>query len=85
MWRWLGQSRADNHAHVPSALPGEEERQASRFCLESLEPRLLLSGDPVLAELERWADIDGSTSDTEELAVIYQEIDRESSRYIKIK
>jgi hypothetical protein len=49
VWRWLGKSRADSHVHDSDALPGEENGRDSKFRLESLEPRLLLSGDPVLA------------------------------------
>ena len=75
MWRWLGKSRADSHVHDLDALPGEETGRDSKFRLESLEPRLLLSGDPVLAELARWVADDGSASDAEELSVIVQEID----------
>ncbi len=76
MWRWLRKSGADNHPHDSITLPGEENGRDNKFRLESLEPRLLLSGDPVLAELARWAESDGSTSDAEELAVIFQEIDQ---------
>jgi hypothetical protein len=79
VWRWLGKSRADSHVHDSNALPGEENGRDSKFRLESLEPRLLLSGDPVLAELARWAESDGGTSDAEELAVIFQEIDHTSA------
>ena len=75
MWHWLKKARADGH-HPDTGAPTESEQgRDSMFRLESLEPRLLLSGDPVLAELARWVADDGSASDAEELSVIIQEID----------
>jgi len=76
LWRWLEKSRADSHAQESSALPGEEHGQDNLFRLESLEPRLLLSADPVLGELARWVADDGQSSDAENIAVIIQEIDQ---------
>ena len=75
MWRWLRKSRADSHGTNTRSLPEDVSGQESKFRLESLEPRLLLSGDPVLAELARWVEDDGGANDTEALAVIIQEID----------
>jgi hypothetical protein len=45
-----------------------------RFNLESLEPRILLSGDPVLAELARVAET-AAQDDTNSPSVIVEEID----------
>ena len=45
------------------------------FRLESLEPRILLSADPVLAELARWALDDGPSESERAVAAIFQEID----------
>jgi hypothetical protein len=75
LWRWLRKSRADSHGTNTRSLPEDVSGQESKFRLESLEPRLLLSGDPVLAELARWVEDDGGANDTEALAVIIQEID----------
>ena len=75
MWHWLKKAKANGH-HPDTGAPTESEQgRDSLFRLESLEPRLLLSGDPVLAELARWVADDGSASDAEELSVIVQEID----------
>ncbi|MGD8875225.1 MAG: LEPR-XLL domain-containing protein, partial [Gammaproteobacteria bacterium] len=79
MWDWLKKARPTGCNSDPESLSGNEAGRDSKFRLESLEPRLLLSGDPVLAELARWAENDGSTSDAEELAVIFQEIDQTSA------
>ena len=83
MWEWLKKARADGH-HPDTGAPTESEQgRDSMFRLEALEPRLLLSGDPVLAELARWVADDGSASDAEELSVIIQEIDLASETEIK--
>lgn len=59
-------------------MPASSRRQESLYALESLEPRLLLSGDPVLAELARWSQDDGQQN-TETPVVIVQEIDQNAA------
>ena len=50
--------------------PGEPGlSRTSRFNLESLEPRILLSGDPVLGELARLSGNDGAAEDNREAIV----------------
>ncbi|MEH6608559.1 MAG: matrixin family metalloprotease [Halioglobus sp.] len=68
---WVKELQAER----PKNPQDEISNQVSQFRLESLEPRLLLSGDPVLAELARWVEDDGSGSEAEALSVIIQEMD----------
>ncbi|MEH6515891.1 MAG: matrixin family metalloprotease [Halioglobus sp.] len=69
---WVKELQAER----PKNPQDEISNQVSQFRLESLEPRLLLSGDPVLAELARWVEDDGSGSEAEALSVIIQEMDQ---------
>ncbi|MEP0201448.1 MAG: LEPR-XLL domain-containing protein, partial [Halioglobus sp.] len=71
--RWL-----NNYLNRPqrSVLVPEEKalnEMAAAFRLEALEPRLLLSADPVLGELARWVE-DDSGKDSEALSAIIQEM-----------
>ena len=48
---------------------------ASEFRLENLEPRLLLSADPISAELARVVQEDAQANDADAVAAIVQQID----------
>ena len=81
VWRWM-KSRAGD---VRRSLAETSERSAhdslsrdNRYRLESLEPRILLSGDAIVAELASLVDDDGQADTAEELAVIIQEVELES-------
>ncbi|MEJ2310306.1 MAG: matrixin family metalloprotease [Gammaproteobacteria bacterium] len=58
----------------PEPIDLSEPARRDKFRLEALEPRLLLSGDPVFAELARWAEAD-EQGESDEIAAIVHEID----------
>ncbi len=58
-----------------SALVEDSAEALKRFNLESLEPRILLSGDPVMAELARLAATADGADASDQAAVIVEEID----------
>ena len=74
---WLGKlnrkaSKSDMFLDKDSDLPLFDDGKMS-YRLESLEPRILLSADPILGELARLIDHDSNNSDN--VAAIIQEID----------
>lgn len=75
---WLDKFSSLNNQHdTPSHSDRiAENMRGKQFRLESLEPRLLLSGDPVLSELARWVEDDGPGNDAQQIAVIIQEINQ---------
>ena len=75
-WRHR-KSRPSAQADEDAALLREREDASgrSRFILEALEPRILLSADPVLGELARWVSDDDSMQQQDDLAVIYEQLD----------
>ena len=77
MLDWLRNWRGRGRDDAAAAHPPERDSAAehARFNLEALEPRLLLSADPVLSELARWATEDDAAREQGELAVIYEELD----------
>jgi Ca2+-binding RTX toxin-like protein len=60
-------------------LPSDEQSEVVRkqFNLEGLEPRILLSGDPVLAELARAIQSDSAGESADNPIVIVEELDSE--------
>ena len=65
-----------NREQQTDPMPAEETvGDRAKFNLESLEPRILLSGDPVLAELARVVETDNQTDSADQPAVIVEEID----------
>jgi hypothetical protein len=67
--------RSDQNGPDDDSMPSAEADSSKKFNLESLEPRILLSGDPVVAELARLAQsaTDADASDTP--SVIVEELD----------
>ncbi|MBE9525962.1 MAG: LEPR-XLL domain-containing protein, partial [Proteobacteria bacterium] len=74
VWRWLKTKVLARKNDSSSMLEGPHSH-ANQYRLESLEPRLLLSADPLLGELARWAEDDGRASESEEIAAIVYELD----------
>ncbi len=68
-------SESDDHQSDPMPTAEEPAGSRAKFNLESLEPRILLSGDPVLAELARVVETDNQTDASQQPAVIVEEID----------
>jgi hypothetical protein len=56
-------------------LGDDSSDSVKRFNLESLEPRILLSGDPVMAELARMAATADAADSPDQPSVIVEEID----------
>ena len=77
LFGWFGKRTArDRDDADPMPIPERDAAsERSRFQLEALEPRLLLSADPVLSELARWLADDGASERENELAAVYEEID----------
>ena len=60
------------------SLPDDSVVDRNRYMLESLEPRILLSADPILGELARWVHEDPAAEEQQHIAVIFQELDQPS-------
>ncbi|PLW82817.1 hypothetical protein CWI75_09650 [Kineobactrum sediminis] len=73
--RWLELRRQAFSDSPPFEKAPNQMAQA--FRLEALEPRLLLSADPVLGELARWVEDNGS-DETDTLSAIIQEMNEAS-------
>ncbi|MDT8388669.1 MAG: matrixin family metalloprotease, partial [Thiogranum sp.] len=75
---WLKRLVSPSRAIDPGKKAAAElAERDSEFRLESLEPRLLLSADPISAELARLVE-DSGANESEALAAIVQEIDFQS-------
>jgi len=75
---WLCRGRLvpdQRHSGDAKLLAEESAGNLKRFDLESLEPRILLSGDPVMAELARMAATADSLDAPDQPSVIVEEID----------
>ncbi len=72
-WEKLVAPVSRNDTHQKTA--DEPAECAPQYRLESLEPRLLLSADPISAELARVVQEDAQSNDADAVAAIVQEID----------
>ena len=73
--KWTKQSATGDEISDSQTLPEDSAELRNQFQLEGLEPRILLSGDPVSAELARVLDTDGQADAADQPAAIVQEID----------
>jgi hypothetical protein len=69
------QSATDDRSSDSHPLAESSAEVRNQFQLEGLEPRILLSADPISAELARVLDTDGLADAADQPAAIVQEID----------
>ncbi len=76
MGTWWGKLVASSKVDVAHQKTADDPAEcASQYRLESLEPRLLLSADPISAELARIVQQDAEENAADSVAAIIQEID----------
>ena len=75
-WRDRSRPRSAQATEKAAYLREREDASGHRcFMLEALEPRVLLSADPVLGDLALWVSDDDSIQRQDDLAVICEELD----------
>src|SRR5436190_18717134 len=78
VWRQLVRWLPIRRGHGAAARSDEGERQ-SRFQIEPLEPRILLSGDPVASELARLVDDAAHATFVDDHAAIVEQVASDAS------